>query len=303
MAKMAVNLGGIAMKNPVTVASGTFGYGQEYAQLFDISRLGAVTVKGIRACPWPGNPLPRHTEVPGGMINAIGLQGPGVEAFIRDDMPFLVEKGVPAIVNIWGTTADEYAEVAARLDGVPGVAGLELNVSCPNVKEGGASFGTKVETFVEVVKRVRAATSLPILPKLAPNVPDVRPFVQAAQDAGANAIALINTLPAMAVDLETRRPILANKVGGLSGAGIHPIALKHVYEAALVATVPLLAMGGIFTAKDALDFLLVGATAVAVGTATFIDPLAPIRVLEGMEQWLDAHGIADVNDFRGTLQV
>jgi dihydroorotate dehydrogenase (NAD+) catalytic subunit len=171
------------------------------------------------------------------------------------------------------------------------------------VKEGGASFGTKVETFVEVVKRVRAATSLPILPKLAPNVPDVRPFVQAAQDAGANAIALINTLPAMAVDLETRRPILANKVGGLSGAGIHPIALKHVYEAAQVATVPLLAMGGIFMAKDALDFILVGATAVAVGTATFIDPLAPIRVLEGMEQWLDAHGIADVNDFRGTLQV
>ena len=179
MAKMAVNLGGIAMKNPVTVASGTFGYGQEYAQLFDISRLGAVTVKGIRACPWPGNPLPRHTEVPGGMINAIGLQGPGVEAFIRDDMPFLVEKGVPAIINIWGTSADEYAEVAARLEGVPGVAGLELNVSCPNVKEGGASFGTKVETFVEVVKRVRAATTLPIMPKLAPNVPDVRPFGRA----------------------------------------------------------------------------------------------------------------------------
>lgn len=303
MAKMAVNLGGIAMKNPVTVASGTFGYGQEYAQLFDISRLGAVTVKGIRACQWPGNPLPRHTEVPGGMINAIGLQGPGVEAFIRDDMPFLVEKGVPAIINIWGTTADEYAEVAARLEGVPGVAGLELNVSCPNVKEGGASFGTKVETFVEVVKRVRAATTLPIMPKLAPNVPDVRPFVQAAQDAGADAVALINTMPAMAVDLETRRPILANKVGGLSGAGIHPIALKHVYEAAQVAKVPLLAMGGIFSAKDALDFILVGATAVAVGTATFIDPLAPIHVLEGMEQWLDAHGIADVNDFRGTLQV
>lgn len=303
MAKMAVNLGGIAMKNPVTVASGTFGYGQEYAQLFDISRLGAVTVKGIRACPWPGNPLPRHTEVPGGMINAIGLQGPGVEDFIRDDMPFLVEKGVPTIVNIWGTTADEYAEVAARLDGVPGVSGLELNVSCPNVKEGGASFGTRVETFVEVVKRVRAATKLPILPKLAPNVPDVRPFVQAAQDAGADAVALINTLPAMAVDLETRRPVLANKVGGLSGAGIHPIALKHVYEAAQVATVPLLAMGGIFSAKDALDFILVGATAVAVGTATFIDPLAPLHVLEEMEAWLDAHGIADVNDFRGTLQV
>ena len=303
MAKMAVNLGGIAMKNPVTVASGTFGYGQEYAQLFDISRLGAVTVKGIRACPWPGNPLPRHTEVPGGMINAIGLQGPGVEEFIREDMPFLVEKGVPAIINIWGTSVDEYAQVAARLEGVPGVAGLELNVSCPNVKEGGASFGTRVETFTEVVRAVRAATTLPIMPKLAPNVPDVRPFVLAAQEAGADAVALINTLPVMAVDLETRRPILANKVGGLSGAGIHPIALKHVYEAAQVASVPLLAMGGIFSAKDALDFILVGATAVAVGTATFIDPLAPIHVLEGMEQWLDAHGIADVNEFRGTLRV
>lgn len=303
MAKMAVNLGGIEMKNPVTVASGTFGYGQEYAGLFDISRLGAVTVKGIRACPWPGNPLPRHTEVPGGMMNAIGLQGPGVEAFIAEDMPFLVERQVPTIVNIWGTSVEEYAQVAARLTGVPGVVGLELNVSCPNVKEGGASFGTRVETFTEVVKAVREATTLPILPKLAPNVPDVRPFVKAAQEAGANAISLINTLPAMAVDLETRRPVLANRVGGLSGAGIHPIALKHVWEAAQVAEVPLLAMGGIFTAKDALDFILVGATAVAVGTATFIDPLAPLHVLEGMEAWLDAHGIADINDFRGTLRV
>lgn len=303
MAQMAVNLGGIAMKNPVTVASGTFGYGQEYAQLFDLARLGAVTVKGIRACAWPGNPLPRHTEVPGGMINAIGLQGPGVEAFVRDDMPFLAERNVPTIVNIWGASAEEYAEVAARLDGVPGVSGLELNVSCPNVKEGGASFGTRLDTFTDVVRRVRAATRLPILPKLAPNVPDVRPFVQAAQDAGADAISLINTLPAMAVDLETRRPILANRVGGLSGAGIHPIALKHVWEAAQVATVPILAMGGIFSAKDALDFILVGATAVAVGTATFVDPLAPIRVLEGMERWLDDHGIADVNDFRGTLRL
>ena len=303
MARMAVNLGGIEMKNPVTVASGTFGYGQEYAGLFDISRLGAVTVKGIRACPWPGNPLPRHTEVPGGMMNAIGLQGPGVEAFIAEDMPFLVERQVPTIVNIWGTSVEEYAQVAARLTGVPGVVGLELNVSCPNVKEGGASFGTRVETFTEVVKAVREATTLPILPKLAPNVPDVRPFVKAAQEAGANAISLINTLPAMAVDLETRRPVLANRVGGLSGAGIHPIALKHVWEAAQVAEVPLLAMGGIFTAKDALDFILVGATAVAVGTATFIDPLAPLHVLEGMEAWLDAHGIADINDFRGTLKV
>ena len=303
MARMAVNLGGVAMKNPVTTASGTFGYGQEYAQLFDIARLGAVTVKGVRACPWPGNPLPRHAEVPGGLLNAIGLQGPGVEAFIAEDLPFLAERGVPAIVNIWGTSAEEYAEVAAALEGQPAVAMLELNVSCPNVKEGGASFSTRVETFEEVVRKVRAATTLPIMPKLAPNVPDVRPFVKAAQDAGADAISLINTLPGMAVDLERRRPILANRTGGLSGAGIHPIALKHVWEAAQVATVPLLAMGGVMTAKDALDFILVGATAVAVGTATFLDPLAPIRILEDMERWLDDHGIADVNDFRGTLQV
>ena len=301
MPKMAVNLGGIAMKNPVTVASGTFGYGQEYAALFDPARLGAVVVKGVRACPWPGNPLPRHAEVPGGLLNAIGLQGPGVEAFVAEDLPFLRERGIPAIVNIWGASAEEYAEVAARLDGVPGVAGLELNVSCPNVKEGGAAFGTRLDTFADVVRRVRAATRLPILPKLAPNVPDIRPFVQAAQDAGADAVSLINTLPGMAVDLETRRPILANRTGGLSGAAIHPVALKHVHDAAQVATVPILAMGGVMTARDALDFILVGATAVAVGTATFIDPLAPIRVLEGMERWLDAHGIDDVNAFRGTL--
>lgn len=303
MAKLAVDLGGIAMKNPVTVASGTFGYGQEYAELFDISRLGAVTVKGIRACPWPGNPLPRHAEVPGGMLNAIGLQGPGVEAFIAEDMPFLAERQVPTLVNIWGTSVEEYAQVAARLSGVRGVSGLELNVSCPNVKEGGASFGTRLESFVEVIRAVRAATSLPILPKLAPNVPDVRPFVRAAQENGANAISLINTLPGMAVDLERRRPVLANRVGGLSGAGIHPIALKHVWEAAQVAEVPLLAMGGIFSAKDALDFILVGATAVAVGTATFIDPLAPLHVLEGIERWLDEHGIEDIADFRGSLRV
>ncbi|MDO4527449.1 MAG: dihydroorotate dehydrogenase [bacterium] len=302
MAKMAVNLGGMQMKNPITVASGTFAYGQEYAQFFDLSRLGAITVKGIRACPWQGNPLPRHAEVPGGMINAIGLQGPGVEAFIRDDMPFLVEHNAPTIVNIWGTSIDEYAEVAAAFTGVEGVIGLEINVSCPNVKEGGASFGTQVDTFTEVVRAVRAATPLPIMPKLAPNVPDVKPFVRAAQAAGANAVALINTVPAMAVDIETRRPILANTFGGLSGAGIHPIAVKHVYEAAQVAEVPLLAMGGVFTAKDALDFILVGATAVAVGTATFMDPCAPIKILEEMEAWLDAHGIADVNDFRGTLE-
>lgn len=299
---LAVDLGGIKMKNPVTVASGTFGYGQEYAKLIDISRLGAITVKGIRKCPWAGNSLPRHVEVSGGLVNAIGLQGPGVEAFIRDYMPFLVEHQVPAIINIWGTTAEEYAEVAARLTDVPGVAGLELNVSCPNVKEGGSSFGTDVKTFAHVVAMVRKATTLPVMPKLAPNVPDVRPFVKAAEAEGANAIALINTLPAMVVDIERRRPVLANCFGGLSGPAIHPVAVKHVYEAAQVAKVPILAMGGIMSVEQAIEFIIVGATAVAVGTATFIDPETSLRVIDGIESYLIRHNMASVAELRGSLQ-
>ncbi len=298
---LAVNLGGIQMKNPVTVASGTFGYGQEYANLIDITQLGAITVKGIRMCPWPGNPLPRHVEVSGGLVNAIGLQGPGVEAFITDDMPFLVEHNVPAIVNIWGTSADEYAEVAARLTGVPGVAGLELNVSCPNVKEGGASFGTNVDTFAALVKKVRAATTLPVMPKLAPNVPDIRPFVQAAQDAGADAVALINTLPSMVVNIESRRPVLANCFGGLSGPAIHPVAVKHVYEASQVAQIPILAMGGIMSAEQAIEFIIVGATAVAVGTATFIEPDTALKVLHGIEDYLVRHNMSSIDELRGSL--
>jgi dihydroorotate dehydrogenase (NAD+) catalytic subunit len=300
---LAVNLGGIRMANPVTVASGTFGYGKEYADLVDISKLGAITVKGIRLQPWPGNALPRHVEVPGGMINAIGLQGPGVEGFIRDYMPFLQKVGVPVIVNIWGTSTEEYAEVARHLSDVPGVSGLELNISCPNVKEGGHAFGTDPKTVAALVAAVRAATKLPLLPKLAPNVPDIKLFVRAAQESGADAISMINTIPAMAIDIETRKPILSNKVGGLSGSCIHPVAVKLVYEAAQVATVPILAMGGIMEPEDAIELMIAGATAVAVGTANFIDPSTPLRVIDGIASYLEKHQMASVAQLTKSIVV
>jgi dihydroorotate dehydrogenase (NAD+) catalytic subunit len=300
---LSVDLGGIRMANPVTVASGTFGYGKEYSDLVDVSKLGAITVKGIRLQPWNGNNLPRHVEVPGGMINAIGLQGPGVEGFIRDYMPFLQKVGVPVIVNIWGTSTEEYAEVARHLSDVPGVSGLELNISCPNVKEGGHAFGTDPKTVANLVSIVRAATSLPILPKLAPNVPDIKVFVRAAQESGANAISMINTIPAMAIDIETRKPILANKVGGLSGSAIHPVAVKLVYEAAQVATVPILAMGGIMGPDDAIELLIAGATAVAVGTANFIDPSTPFRVIDGIAAYLQRHNMESVKSLTKSIVV
>jgi len=298
---MAVNLGGIQMKNPVTVASGTFGYGQEYAGLLDVTRLGAITVKGIRLREWPGNPLPRHVEVPGGLLNAIGLQGPGVDGFVRDYMPFLRETGVPVIVNIWGTDEGEYAEVARRLSDVEGVSGLELNISCPNVKEGGNAFGTDPRTAASLVAAVRNATTLPLMPKLAPNVPDIKVFVRATQEAGADALSLINTLPAMAIDIESRRPILANKVGGLSGSAIHPVAVKLVWEAAQVARVPILAMGGIMGPEQAIEFMLAGATAVAVGTANFIDPGVCLRVIDGIEAYMRRQGMGAVRELTGAV--
>ena len=298
---LRVNLGGIRMKNPVAVASGTFGYGKEYADLIDVAKLGAVTVKGIRLQAWPGNALPRHVEVPCGMVNAIGLQGPGVDGFVRDYMPFLRGAGVPVIVNIWGTSEEEYAEVARRLSEVEGVAGLELNISCPNVKEGGNAFGTDPRTVASLVAGVRRATRLPLMPKLAPNVPDIKVFVRAAQEAGADALALINTLPAMVIDIETRRPVLANKVGGLSGLAIHPVAVKLVWEAAQAARVPILAMGGIMGPQQAIEFLIAGATAVAVGTANFIDPSTPLRVVDGVSAYLQRHGMRSVKELTGSL--
>lgn len=299
---LQTDLGGIRMKNPVAVASGTFGYGNEYADLIDIRQLGAITVKGVCLQPWPGNPLPRHVEVPCGMVNAIGLQGPGVDGLIRDYLPALHQAGVPVIVNIWGTTEAEYVEVTARLDGVPGVAGIELNISCPNVKEGGNTFGTDPRVVASLVAAVRRRTKLPLIPKLAPNVPVIALFARAAAEAGADALSLINTIPAMVIDIETRRPVLANTVGGLSGPAIHPVAVKLVWEAAQAVRVPIIAMGGITGPNQAIEFLLAGATAVAVGTANFIDPTTALKVIDGIAAYCVRHGFAAARELTGALQ-
>ncbi len=298
---LAVNIGSLRMANPVTVASGTFGYGEEYADLVDIARLGAVTVKGIRLEPWDGNALPRMVEVPGGLVNAIGLQGPGVAGFVTKYMPFLRQTGVPVVINIWGTSQEEYAEVAARLSDVDGIDALEVNISCPNIKEGGISFGTRPETVSALVSAVRARTSLPVIPKLAPNVPDIKVFARAAEEAGADGISLINTIPAMVIDIESRRPVLANRVGGLSGQAVHPVAVKLVWEAAQAVSVPIVAMGGVTCAEDAIEFLIAGATAVAVGTATFRDPDTAVRVIDGIEAYLVRHGMTSVSELTGSL--
>ena len=291
---LSVKIGRIEMKNPVTVASGTFGYGNEYSTLVDVTRLGAITVKGIRKDPCAGNPTPRIAEVPGGMLNAIGLQGPGVLGFIKEYMPFLRTTGVPVIVNIWGTTLEGYAETAAMFEGVDGIDGLELNVSCPNVKMGGSSFGTDPVLMASVITAVRKATSLTLITKLAPNVSDIRLFAKTAADAGSDALSISNTLPAMVIDIEARRPFLANISGGLSGPAIHPVAVKLVWDAATAVKIPIIGMGGIMTPADAIEFLAAGATAVAVGTANFIDPTTPFRVIEGIEDYMMRHNMERV---------
>lgn len=298
---LSVRLGPLRLRNPVLVASGTFGYGPEYADLVDYSRLGALVVKGIRMEPTYGNPVPRTVETASGLINAIGLPGPGVEGFISDYLPFLRKKDVPVIVNIWGKTVEEYGEVAARLSRESGIHALEINVSCPNIKEGSKAFGTNLESFRRVVDVVRARTSLPVIPKLAPNVSDIAAFAQAAEACGADAVSLINSIPAMAVDIETRRPKLGNVTGGLSGAAIHPIAVKLAWEAARAVKIPVIAMGGICDAKDAIEFIIVGAAAVAVGTANFVHPVTPVEVADGIRDYLERKHLPDIGALRGTL--
>jgi dihydroorotate dehydrogenase (NAD+) catalytic subunit len=299
---LSVTLAGIRMKNPVMVASGTFGYGPEYAGLVDISRLGAFVVKGIRIEPCEGNRTPRLVEVPGGLVNAIGLQNPGADKFVSDHLPFLLRHGVPVIVNIWGRTVDEYVRVAERLGVAGGVAGLELNISCPNIKEGGIAFGTYPRTAAALVSEVRRATKLPLIPKLPPNVPDIGALGRAVEEAGADAVSLINTIPAMVIDTETRRPVLANVVGGLSGPAVHPVAVKLVWEVAKAVRIPVVGMGGIRGAREAVEFIIAGASAVAVGTANFADPLAPLAVVDGIRDYLAAHRIARVRDLVGAVE-
>lgn len=299
--RLDVNIGGIAMSNPVMAASGTFGYGPEYANLVDLNRLGALVVKGISLNPVVGNPTPRLVEVPGGLINAIGLQNPGFEGFVRDYLPFLRQYRVPVIVNIWGHTIEEYEAVAEAFSNVQGVHGLELNISCPNIKAGGIAFGIEPDLARKVITAVRRKTSLPLIPKLSPNVANIAAFARLAEDCGANAISLINSFPAMAIDIETRRPVLANVTGGLTGPAIHPIAVKMVWEAARAVKIPVIGMGGITSAREAIEFLIAGAAAVAVGTATFTHPTTMLEVIDGLEDYLVRHGMQRIQDLVGTL--
>ena len=303
MIDTSVNLGGLSLASPVATASGTFGYGTEYIGAVDYSKLGAVTAKGIRVEPWPGNAMPRHAEVPGGLVNAIGLQGAGVESFMKMTLPWYRKNvpGVPLIANIWGGTVEEYAEVARLLGDA--VDAIEMNVSCPNVKAGGHTFGQDPKILAETVSAVRAATKRPLLVKLAPNVPSIAPYVKACEDSGADALSLINTIPAMVIDIERRRPVIANVTGGLSGRCVHPAAVKVVHDAAKVTRLPILAMGGIYEAKDAIEFLLAGATAVAVGTATFTNPGVVAEVYDGIVSYCERQGFASVRDVTGALEV
>ena len=302
MVDTRVNLGGLEMLTPVATASGTFGYGTEYLGALDYAKLGAVTAKGIRLDPWPGNVMPRHCEVAGGLVNAIGLQGTGIRHFLDIAVPWYREKVKSKLIaNIWGGSIGEYAEVARQLGDA--VDAIEMNVSCPNVKAGGHTFGQDPKVLGEVVSAVRAATELPLIVKLAPNVPSVVPYVRACEDAGADALSMVNTIPAMVIDIERRRPAIANVTGGLSGRGIHPAAVKLVYEAHRATTLPILAMGGVYEAKDAIEFMLAGATAVAVGTATFTNPAAAGDVFDGIVAYCQRHGFAAVRELTGNLQV
>ena len=304
MADLKVDLGKFSLQNPVMTASGTFGYGFEYHQYYDIAKLGAVVVKGIRMTPSHGNPTPRVAEVTGGMLNAIGLQGPGVAKFLHDEhyMPFLRKVGATTIVNIWGTSIAEYGEVAAALEAESeGITALEINISCPNVKAGGVAFGTDPKLAAEVVETVRKNTRLPLITKLSPNASNIPEFAKAVEGAGADAVSLINTITAMAIDIETRRFKIANKTGGFSGPALKPIAIRMVYEAANAVKIPVIGMGGIMCAEDAIEFFMAGAKAVAVGTANFVDPYAPVKIIDGINEWLDKHNCTSVNDIIGQV--
>ncbi|HYQ47445.1 MAG TPA: dihydroorotate dehydrogenase [Thermodesulfovibrionales bacterium] len=297
---LSVKIGDLELKNPVMTASGTFGYGEEYAEFFDLGRLGAVVVKGLSVTPKEGNPPPRIVETASGMLNAIGLQNIGIERFIHEKMPFLRTYDTKVIVNFFGDSVDEYIAAAARLSTVDGVHGLEMNISCPNKQAGWCIFGTDPRVTSEVVGAVRKATGLPLIVKLSPNVTDISVIARAAVDAGADALSVINTLTGMAIDITTRKPRLANRTGGLSGPAIKPVAVRMVYEVYKAVNVPIIGMGGVMTAEDALEFVIAGATAVAVGTANFISPTAAVDILDGISAFLAQEGIEDIGTIRGT---
>lgn len=300
MADLHVNICGVDFKNPVIAASGTFGFGKEFNEIYHIGELGGISTKGLTLEPRLGNPTPRIAEGHGVILNAVGLQNPGVEEFLRDDLDFLKSSGTVVIANVAGRTLDDYAGICARLDGK--VDMIELNISCPNVKCGGMAFGIRPESVREVTRISKAALKkTPLIVKLSPNVESIAANAVAAQEGGADCISLINTLTGMVIDVERRRPLLANNTGGVSGAGIRPIAVRMVYEACCAVRIPVIGMGGITCARDALEFIIAGAAAVQVGTANFTDILAMPRIVRELNDWLDKHGIADINELRGTL--
>lgn len=301
--QMRVDIGGIEIKNPVMTASGTFGYASEFEDLVDLNRLGAIVVKGLSLEPSRGNPPPRIVETPCGMLNAIGLENVGLAAFVKEKLPFLRRLDTPIFVNVYGKSTKEYAELAARLEDIDGVSGIEVNISCPNVKSGGMAFGAYPESAAEVVRAIRKQTTKPMMVKLSPNVTDITEIAKNVEAEGADSISLINTITGMAIDIETRRPKIANITGGLSGPAIKPVALRMVWQVAQTVNIPVVGIGGIMTAKDALEFLIAGAVAVQIGTANFINPHATTDVIDGIETFLMERNISDISDIIATLKV
>lgn len=299
---MKVVIGGLELQNPVMTASGTFGYAREFDHLIDLNRLGGIVVKGISLLPTRGNPPPRIVETACGMINAIGLENVGIEGFIAEKLPFLQGLFPPVIVNIYGKLEEEYKQLAARIDAVAAIAGIEVNISCPNVKAGGMAFGVDPQAAFRVIRAVRDQTSKPVIVKLSPNVTDITRIATAVEEAGADCISLINTITAMAIDFETRRPKIANIIGGLSGPAIKPVALRMVWQVAQTAKIPIIGIGGIMTAADALEFFIAGASAVQVGTANFVNPHATIDIIDGIKGFLAERSIEKLTDLIGTLE-
>lgn len=300
---LSVDIAGLKLKNPVMTASGTFGYGEEYSEFFDLNRLGAIVVKGLSAMPKQGNPTPRVVETPAGMLNAIGLQNIGVDAFIKEKLPFLRQFNTSVIANFFGDSVDEYVETAEKLSSADGIHAIEMNISCPNKQAGWIIFGTDPKTMEHVVTAVRKTTKLPLIVKLSPNVTDISFMAKVAENAGADAVSLINTITGMAVDIKKRRPILANNIGGLSGPAIKPVAVRMVWEVCKAVNIPVIGMGGIMNANDALEFLIAGAKAVAVGTANFINPAVTIEIIEGLETFLKEEELSDINQIIRSLKI
>ena len=296
-----VTIAGVTLKNPVMTASGTFGSGMEYSDFVDLNRLGAVVTKGVANVPWPGNPVPRVAETYGGMLNAIGLQNPGIDVFAERDIPFLKKYDTTVIVNVCGKTVEDYLEVVERLGDEP-VDMLEINVSCPNVKEGAIAFGQKADCLYDITSQIKKKAKQPVIMKLSPNVTDITEMAKAAEAAGADALSMINTLTGMKIDVHKRKFVLANKTGGLSGPAIKPVAVRMVYQAAHAVKIPIIGMGGIATAEDAIEFLLAGASAVAVGAMNFVNPYTTIEVIEGIEAYMKQYGIEDVKEIIGAVE-